>query len=325
MEKIICYHHNDHDGIVAAAIVYNATVHRDIEFRMVDYTMDLDLENINEKEVDIVYFVDYSFSNEENYKKFIDLNRRFSEVGKDIIWIDHHKTSIEKDNHEIRGIRNNSYCAAVLTWFWFLWCRMTANDIEYILSKNVDLIEIAQVPRFLVYIDDYDCWKMNFAVSNDIHYGFNETDPCHSMFTQLLYDQNNGNLLIDRFITRGSAVRDYLKENDKLYHIDMYGFEVKLFGFTGFALNRKGNSLMFGEETKRYHFVMPFYFNGTTKKWTYSLFTEKDNIDLEWIASKFGGGGHKKAAGFQTKKCIFESVTEITEDNMQEVYDHVNR
>lgn len=322
MKKIICYHHNDHDGIVAAAIINNANINCDIEFRMVDYTMDLGLENINEKEVDIVYFLDYSFSNEENYKKFIDLNRRFSEAKKDIIWIDHHKTSIEKDNHEIRGIRNGSYCAAVLTW---LWCHMSANDINDILSGNIDIIELKQLPSFLIYIDDYDCWKMRFDVSNDIHYGFNETDPCHPMFTQLLYDQNNGNLLIDRFITRGSAVRDYLKENDKLYHIDMYGFEVKLFGFTGFALNRKGNSLMFGEETKRYHFVMPFYFNGTMKKWTYSLFTEKDNIDLEWIASKFGGGGHKKAAGFQTKKCIFESVTEITEDNMQEVYDHVNR
>jgi len=45
--------------------------------------------------------------------------------------------------------------------------------------------------------------------------------------------------------------------------------------------------------------MMPFQFDG--KKWTISLYTTKDEIDCSVIAKSNGGGGHKKAAGFQVE------------------------
>ena len=41
--------------------------------------------------------------------------------------------------------------------------------------------------------------------------------------------------------------------------------------------------------------------------WYVSIYTEKDDIDVSKIAVSLGGGGHKKAAGFQA-----ESVTDFT-------------
>ena len=45
--------------------------------------------------------------------------------------------------------------------------------------------------------------------------------------------------------------------------------------------------------------VIPFEYNGD--KWVVGLFTTRDNIDCSELAKMFGGGGHKKAAGFTTK------------------------
>jgi nanoRNase/pAp phosphatase (c-di-AMP/oligoRNAs hydrolase) len=47
--------------------------------------------------------------------------------------------------------------------------------------------------------------------------------------------------------------------------------------------------------------MMPFCFDG--KQWTYSMYTLKD-INVSEIAKKYGGGGHKKAAGFQSDKLL---------------------
>ena len=61
---------------------------------------------------------------------------------------------------------------------------------------------------------------------------------------------------------------------------------------------------MFGDKIKEYDAVIPFYYiNG---KWKYSIFTEKDNVDCESIAKYYGGGGHKKAAGWVIDDLIFE-------------------
>jgi nanoRNase/pAp phosphatase (c-di-AMP/oligoRNAs hydrolase) len=43
---------------------------------------------------------------------------------------------------------------------------------------------------------------------------------------------------------------------------------------------------------------MLFTFNGS--KWVVSLYTKNPDIDVSEIAYRYGGGGHKAAAGFVT-------------------------
>ena len=40
--------------------------------------------------------------------------------------------------------------------------------------------------------------------------------------------------------------------------------------------------------------------------WTISMYTYKENIDCGKICKKRGGGGHKRAAGFQTLELPFK-------------------
>lgn len=51
-----------------------------------------------------------------------------------------------------------------------------------------------------------------------------------------------------------------------------------------------------------YDILIGFVFNG--HEWRYSLRSTK--VDCSKVAMQYGGGGHKGAAGFNTKECVLE-------------------
>ena len=63
------YHHNDMDGKMSAAYFFNFIKRYDKSytrtiFHSIDYSVEIDLENIHKN--DMVVFLDYSFSNSKN-------------------------------------------------------------------------------------------------------------------------------------------------------------------------------------------------------------------------------------------------------------------
>jgi oligoribonuclease NrnB/cAMP/cGMP phosphodiesterase (DHH superfamily) len=160
------------------------------------------------------------------------------------------------------------------------------------------------IPTFLKYIDDYDCWKGIYGDdTRKFHYGFKVSKPCSVVIRKLLNHDHKADFRIIEYIKNGEVIMEHNKFEDKNYHVDMYGFEFTLpeehGGLKCFCLNRKGNSLMFGEKIDEYDAVIPFYFNNG--KWTYSIYSKKENIDCSEIAKTYGGGGHKGAAGWVGK------------------------
>lgn len=143
-----------------------------------------------------------------------------------------------------------------------------------------------------------------YPETNDFHYGFTISHPTDAIISNLLYSSNG----IDKIIFVGEKIQEYLKFENKEYHIDMCGFEYTLpkehGGLRCFCLNRKGNSLMFGDKVNEYDAVIPFYYNGS--KWTYSIFTTKDQVSCEAVAKSYGGGGHLRAAGWTSDELIFK-------------------
>lgn len=307
MGKVYVYHHNDHDGIVAAGILYKYYLKKqnysidDIVFNMVDYTMDLNFDHID-LEYDIVFFLDYSFSNENNRREFESLLKRRT-VDSDVTWIDHHKSSIGLFNdYNIYGIRDISLCGAAWTYLWAKGVALQFINTTKEYSKTFH--ESTDIPLYLKYIDDYDCWKGLYKMTNDFHYGLNVSSPWDGNMKSLLKDDHD---FIAKICTTGEAIQNYLNFENKEYHVDMYGFEYTLpeehGGYKCFCMNRKGNSLMFGDKVNEYDAVIPFYYNNG--KWTYSMFTIKDNVDCEATARSYGGGGHLKAAGWSIDRFIF--------------------
>lgn len=316
-DKIYVYHHNDHDGIVAAGILYkrykNPVNKHKIIFNMIDYNVLLNFDHIDFEKGDKVFFLDYSFSNKDNIEEFKKLLRRRIHDN-DVVWIDHHKTSIGgelNDLYRIPGIRRVGLCGAAWTYLYLYFEEFrhidleSRDDIPRLFHKN------EYIPTALKYIDDYDCWKHLYPVTNDFHYGLTISHPTDEIIELLMCKSLEASSMVSKYITdiikQGEAVQKFLKFENKEYHVDMYGFEYTLpkehGGYKVFCLNRKGNSLMFGDKINEYDAVIPFYFDG--KRWTYSMYTVKDNVDCSEVAKTYGGGGHKGAAGWTSDKLIF--------------------
>ena len=313
--KIYVYHHNDHDGIVAAGVLYNyhKKSHADkFVFNMIDYNVLLNFDHVDFKNDDRVFFLDYSFSNKDNIEEFKKLLSRRSHIN-DVVWIDHHKTSVESElnNHYmIPGIRRIGLCGAAWTYLYLNGSEFTYTDLESRDDIPAKFHRSDKIPTFLKYIDDYDCWKHMYPVTNDFHYGLTISHPTDDMINILLSTSEIVRSMINNYITKiikqGEAVQKFLKFENKEYHVDMYGFEYTLpeerGGYKCFCMNRKGNSIMFGDKINEYDAVIPFYFDG--KRWTYSIFSNKDHIDCSEVAKSYGGGGHKGAAGWTSDKLL---------------------
>lgn len=313
-KRIYVYHHNDHDGIVAAGILYNYLIENNLGkyenfiFKMIDYDMELNFDHIDFN-TDQVYFLDYSFSNKVNLERFINLLKRKKDF-KDVYWFDHHVTSIDissKLNEVIPGLRFTDVCASVLVYLYFY-----EGYTQRIYKQKNELKNVSEIfhnntwaPMQLKLIDDYDCWKHIYPSTNSFHYGLTISDPRDERIKDLI--SGTGLIGMQKTIDTGIEIQKYLSFENREYHINMYGFEYTLpeiiGGYKCFCLNRKGNSLMFGDKIKEYDAVIPFYYiNG---KWKYSIFTEKDNVNCEAIAKYYGGGGHLKAAGWVLDDLIF--------------------
>lgn len=305
MGNIYVYHHNDHDGIVAAGILYNHMKRpHNMVFSMIDYNKELNFEHIDFQKGDKVFFLDYSFTGEYNKRELIYLlNRRIN--NDDVVWIDHHISSINQlEEYNIEGIRNKELCGAAWT---YLYCKGMVNSIldkGKWTSRNFHYN--SDIPTFLKLIDDYDCWKGLYKITNNFHYGLLLSSPEDQILTDLI-EIGDYKYTINNIVASGKTIQKYLTFEEKEYHIDMYGFEFTLpevhGGYRCFCINRKGNSIMFGDKINEYDAVIPFYYiNGM---WKYSIFTNKDHVDCEKVAKSYGGGGHQKAAGFITNSLIF--------------------
>lgn len=88
------------------------------------------------------------------------------------------------------------------------------------------------------------------------------------------------------------------------HYCEAVGFEVMFNGYKCFAVNM---GMMSSDDfvinnIDDYDMLIGFVFNG--HEWRYSLRSTK--VDCSKVAMLYGGGGHKGAAGFNTKECVLE-------------------
>lgn len=88
----------------------------------------------------------------------------------------------------------------------------------------------------------------------------------------------------------------YQSHRDKL--LMQKSFVASILGFTAICCVGAYGSLAFESvyDESKHDLMVGLSFDG--KEWGFSLRTTKENIDVSFIAKKFGGGGHKKASGF---------------------------
>lgn len=287
-----CFYHGDADGKCSGYwVAQRAQItdgYGEPDFIEMQYTTPFPLDSIRPDEQ--VYIVDYSISPDEM--------RKLLKITKDVTWIDHHKTAIEKYEgfeHEIRGVRRDGIAACMLTCCYLH--EMTIGGRGEITPFDITM-PLRHAPAFTRLIADWDVWRFEYGDSTryfitafnayDFHPQSPEWERLYADFHKLI---EQGEIMI-RF--RDGWAKEYMK----------LGFEVDFEGLKCFAVNlghcnsEYFKSLPEGE----YDVFMPFVFNG--ELYTVSLYSTA--VDVSEIAKKYGGGGHRSASGFQCKELPFK-------------------
>lgn len=286
-----CFLHNDMDGRCSGALV-RLLYERSQELKSEDYIecnyTTVPIDNVQDGEK--CFFVDYSFT-----KDTCDVLFKLLKKKCDITWIDHHKSSLELINEypvlkNIKGIRDKRYSGAALTYMFFTGKPFT------------------EIPNFVKYVSDYDTWTFDLKDSLFFFYGLQTQEyGALSDIWDILLKEYKGkeNTVLNSIIKEGEIIDKYVTFTNRELFRDI-AFQSKFEDVPCWVINQNKGSLVFGDNFKDYPLAITFVFNG--KEYVYSLYSNNKDIDCSKIAEKYGGGGHKGAAGFRSKKLLLKMV-----------------
>ena len=295
-----CFYHNDADGKCAGFWVALSAGLTDLEsnyepedsdFVEMSYEKRFPIEIVRPNEM--VYIVDYHITPDEM--------RELLKITKDVTWIDHHKTAIEKYadfEHDIRGVRYDGIAGCMLTYCYLH--HMTDRGAGPIKPFNLSMTKDA--PMFTKLIADWDVWKFDYGYkTRNFITAFNVYDfkPFSDNWDRFLRETNAEDTMIDE----GRVMIKY-RDAWASGYLERFGFETEFEGLKCFAVNLGNcNSEYFKSlPNGKYDAFMPFAFNG--EMYTVSMYSTA--VDVSGICKKYGGGGHMKAAGFQCKELPFK-------------------
>ena len=235
-----------------------------------------------------------------------------------LIWIDHHKSAIEKLPNTISGYRIDGVAACRLAWQWFkAWGRYlnqttdSSRDIDwfqshYPLPQKTDFIDRkVEEPLAVRLAGEYDIWDKRDPDAELFQHGLRSRDLDQNAWERLLM-VNDESLEVPSLLLGGKAIQ-YFQERQNQSIITSYGFNVEWEGLVFLACNHaRFNSQLFTAGIKPSHDAL-LGFNWTGEHWRVSLYHApgKEQHDLSQIAVKHGGGGHRGACGFRCDKLPF--------------------
>lgn len=280
------YHKTDLDGICSGAIVQFC--YPECTTIGIDYDRQNDFTVLNEVEKDEeVFVVDFSFSEE--------IMTKLAENGW-LVWIDHHKSAIERlqpllKNPEVHfeyAVRIGS-AGCELTWE-FLSTRPGGSSL---MSKPM--------PTAVKLLGRYDVWDHKDPNVLPFQYGMRNMDsyfPDHPIWADLFTSDDS----IGDIVIYGNIVLDYEQRQNAKIAKGM-AFECNFHGLRAIAMNKPySNSKVFESVYDPAKHDIMILFGMKPGSCKYSLYCEKEEIDVSAIAKEYGGGGHRNAAGFFTEQ-----------------------
>lgn len=290
-EKIATvFYHDDLDGQLSGYWIYTELSKRypvsNIRLVPIDYHMTFPIDSIQDRQE--VWIVDFSISPSDM--------KRLLKKTLNVVWIDHHKTAIEKytedigiDIRSIDGVRKVGDAACLLTY-------------QYV-TKNY-----TGAPLFVQHVDDYDTWKWKIPQTNEFILGMTveDTDPKSTLWSKLLNGERYANYgLYNKICDQGLLIDKFIKKSSQNALLE-YAFPVTWENYRCLVINNvkitnlwKVLQTMELWQEGKFDILMGFiYLNG---KWRVELRSPEKGVDVGTIAKSKGGGGHTHASGFMTE------------------------
>lgn len=219
-----------------------------------------------------------------------------------LIWIDHHKTSIDEWGDGLLGYRIDGVAACRLAWQWFSQTGFDNPISDPVLPVKEDFVNrIVKEPYAVRLAGEYDIWDKRDANAELFQHGLRSEELTPDLWRAILCEDANADLVTLKLLAQGRAIQFSQQKADAgtMQRSFIVAFERLNF----LALNTaRCNSLTFASKDlpeTGHDALMGYYYDG--KKWNYSLYHAKHrtDLDLSEIAKKYGGGGHRGACGFQ--------------------------
>jgi oligoribonuclease NrnB/cAMP/cGMP phosphodiesterase (DHH superfamily) len=212
-----------------------------------------------------VVILDFSYGNE--------LTKKMIEEANALLVIDHHKSAMVELHDITNTLFDMTKSGAILAWEFFHPGK--------------------EPPKFIRYIQDRDLWTWELEYSKEFSAAF---DMVPFEFEE--FEKFEDDSVFDDACKRGSYILAYSKTVVKKVceKASLRKFDEKdvLVVNASHWMSEIGARL-----APDCDFAMIWYWDHEVKHTKVSLRAFHDTVDVSEIAKKFGGGGHKKAAGFQ--------------------------
>ena len=293
------YHNADLDGFACGAIM--RLKYPDITLIGYNYGDAFDLNIVAGR---MVIMADVSLPMEDMVK--ITRASNYS-----LTWVDHHISAIN-DYKQFVG-DGESFCRAILE-----------NGIAACEGLWKYLFPEREMPESIKLLGEYDTWRNKDKQRWDekiLPFQFGMRSYCNSVdtfpteFITTQFKELEIAMIIP-VINMGKAILKYQSQVNAL-QCRKAAFESVFNGLRAICLNGGGfNSNVFDSvyDEAKHDLMIPFQYDGN--KWIISLYTTKDEVDCSVIAKVNGGGGHRKASGFQVSdiKTVFPQIAAGKDD-----------
>lgn len=269
---------------------------------------------------DAIYIVDLS----------VDELMERHDLRSKIVWIDHHKSAIEKWDAKcgsddprmanLKGFRIDGVAACRLCWQWFV--RGSRVGVTYTrpVSKQDFVDRVVEEPQLIRLAGEYDIWDHRDPDAKALQFGLRAlsdealADLVHEEFhAPATYPDPNPTHRLCDAIAHGHAIKAYCDKQNDDYSRD-HSHTIQFEGLTMCALNigQRGNSdlLRGGLEQEHEAGFAWRHVGGGDKPVMVSLYhvPGHTDLDLSKIAVKYGGGGHRGACGFRVTLGELEDI-----------------
>jgi len=269
MRPLCIYHSSCTDGFGSALIVHNH-FKGDVDIWRGRYQSEK-LPSTKDRDV---YIVDFSYKPSDMYK--------LQMMSKKIIWLDHHVSAIEAMNDfQWRGQDvNGSSLDPMKSGVGLTWNHFYPEDPMPALYEN---------------IQDWDTWQFKLHNTRKVHYALHSHEQDFTIWNKFLDDEGYRQLVVDGVALERNHNLKVVALVRQAFMMSIAGYQVPVVNASPDMASDVGNELSKGQPFAGIWFE-------TEKSMSFSLRSQEDGQDVSKIAAMFGGGGHKRSAGFQILK-----------------------
>lgn len=231
-----------------------------------------------------------------------------------LIWIDHHRSAMDKYEALIAGYRIDGVAACRLAWQYFTLPMHSGpgTGFEAIRKHNFVDRQVTE-PLAVRLAGEYDIWDKRDAKAELFQHGLRSRELSVCMWDLLLINEfhdgdksDAGSVTVYALLEAGESIQ-YAQTRQNESIIKAAGFTIQFEGLTFLACNHaRYNSHLFTAGLTPEHDGC-FGFAWRDGHWAVSLYHApgKEHHDLSAIAVKYGGGGHRGACGFRVRQLPF--------------------